>query len=237
MWTRGAGRPRPPPHWKRSDVDEGLTGGGGQGLPQDRADAGTTVGPGSAPLMLLLGPQVLPHVLHVCEPGVRCADPTAHPQLAPTLQILPLVRLLPVRLRWGGGGGVCTVHLPGQLLRGPGCPSWKPPARLVRTACLCLSPGTPTVGSPCVHVGLRLLGLVFPGCQVLGFVPSGVQRALGSRVGSTQLKSQGFDRCRQAVPALRANSGWRHPCRFLGVTKRKVFTKGPVLFLRQRLRC
>lgn len=150
-------------------MDEGFSGGGGQELPQDRADAGATVRPGSAPLMLLLGPQVLPHVLHVCEPGVRCADPPAHPQLAPTLQILPLVRLLPVRLRGEGvsarpeaaGPGLSFVEAPSQAGEDgvPVCVPWD--------ACC----GTQAAGS-CV-----------PGCRVLGFVPRGMQSDLGSRVG------------------------------------------------------
>ena len=44
-------------------------------------------------LMLPLVPQVFPHVLHVREPGLRPADPAPHAQLAPALQVLPLVSM------------------------------------------------------------------------------------------------------------------------------------------------
>lgn len=63
--------------------------------------------------------QVLSHVLHVREPGLRPADPAPHAQLAPALQVLPLVSaglLLPSRGRGGQPPG-------------PGRPSWtgRPP--------------------------------------------------------------------------------------------------------------
>lgn len=155
--------------------------------------------------MLLLGPQVLPHVLHVCEPGVRGADPTAHPQLAPTLQILPLVRLLPVRLRWEG----CTVHLPGQLLPGPEAAGpWlffvEASSQAGEDGMPVCHPGRPLWAALVFTVGPRLLGLVFPGCQVLDF-----REPWGASGRSAQLKSQGCNRCHQAVPAHRAHSGWR----------------------------
>jgi len=54
-----------------------------------------TGAPGSAPHALL---QVLPHVLHVRQPGVRGADAAADTQLAATLPLLPLVS-------WDGTGG------------------------------------------------------------------------------------------------------------------------------------
>lgn len=48
--------------------------------------------------------QVLSHVLHVREPGLRPADPAAHAQLAPALQVLPLVSAGLLLLSRGRGG-------------------------------------------------------------------------------------------------------------------------------------
>lgn len=39
----------------------------------------------------MLFPQVFPHVLLVCQPGLRSADPAADAKLETTLQILSLV--------------------------------------------------------------------------------------------------------------------------------------------------
>lgn len=41
--------------------------------------------------------QVLPHVLYVRESGLRPSDPPANTQLEATLQVLPLVRTLPLQ--------------------------------------------------------------------------------------------------------------------------------------------
>lgn len=49
------------------------------------------LGPDLLPVALSWHLQVLPHVLHVREPGLCRADAAAHAQLAPTFQILPLV--------------------------------------------------------------------------------------------------------------------------------------------------
>lgn len=52
----------------------------------------TTVLLGGEAVLLGFPLQVLPHVLHVRESGLCCSDPAAHTQLAPTFQVLPLVR-------------------------------------------------------------------------------------------------------------------------------------------------
>lgn len=78
----------------------------------------------SAPYSLL---QVLPHVLHVCQPGMCGANPAADAQLAAPLPLLPLVS----QAGWGRTGtppGHLGVGTPGHadssvLSAGP-CPSW-----------------------------------------------------------------------------------------------------------------
>lgn len=96
-------------------------------------EAGRTPGtrPGLA-LMLPLAPQVFPHVLHVREPGLCPADAAAHAQLAPTLQVLPLVSVRSCPCLPGGVWGAGT---PGPRLSFLDRPSPSPgAASALRTA-------------------------------------------------------------------------------------------------------
>ena len=62
-----------------------------RGLPGEVAAAQAALRDLARPSRRCSCPQVFPHVLHVREPGLRPADPVAHAQLAPALQVLPLV--------------------------------------------------------------------------------------------------------------------------------------------------
>ena len=81
-------------------------------------EAGRTPGtqPGPA-LTLLLAPQVFPHVLHVREPGLCPADTAAHAQLAPALQVLPLVSVRSCPCLPGGVWGAATPGAPAVFPR------------------------------------------------------------------------------------------------------------------------
>ena len=76
-------------------------------------EAGRTPGtqPGPA-FMLLPAPQVFPHVLHVREPGLCPADTAAHAQLAPALQVLPLVSVWSCPCLLGGLWGAAAPGAP-----------------------------------------------------------------------------------------------------------------------------
>lgn len=115
--------------------------------------------------------QVLSHVLHVREPGLRPADPAPHAQLAPALQVLPLVSaglLLPSRGRGGQPPG-------------PGRPSWtgRPPAPGL------LQPSGRPGGRASAGTKARvlLLGRGRPpgGCSGAGEGPGGECRAAAAR--------------------------------------------------------
>ena len=96
----------------------GLPGSRGPRRLQDGSCRGTRPRSSGATFV----PQVFPHVLHVREPGLCRADLAAYPQLAPAIQVLPLVsigargrplpgprrRLVACGPRWG-----CSLSLPG----------------------------------------------------------------------------------------------------------------------------
>ena len=96
-------------------------------------------------LMLPLVPQVFPHVLHVREPGLRPADPAPHAQLAPALQVLPLVSMRSCSCH---PRGVLGAALPGPqpsfLDRGSPSPGHPRPSWTSRSP----APGPPALPGP-----------------------------------------------------------------------------------------